>query len=343
LALLLDHSIHRASEYRSKSIQRRSAILALPIMVLWSGLMPHLVYVENVFASSSDVTTPPNFNIVAVGDFDCRAETTDTINNIVSRDPELTLALGDFSYEETADCWLKLVNPIDEKMKIVMGNHEVVPASLLNQYMSHFNLTKQYYSFDYQNVHFLVMSDYVPDEPISEQYNFVIGDLKNASRDRNIDWIIVSHHVQEYASTKNYLLKTPNDWIRTYHPLFERYNVDLVLQGHQHNYQRTFPIAYNYYEPLYPVILDNNSKSYYRTPEGPIFATVGTGGAHLHYPIGKAPYTHTLYVGHGVLNIDVINDQAQGVEEDDQQRTTILGAKFYANDGPNIDEFIIEK
>ena len=46
-------------------------------------------------------------------------------------------------------------------MKIAIGNHEVEEESKLTQYMEHFGLSNQYYSFDYQNVHFTVMSDNV--------------------------------------------------------------------------------------------------------------------------------------------------------------------------------------
>jgi len=28
------------------------------------------------------------------------------------------------------------------------------------------------------------------------------------------------------------------------HPLFQKYGVDLVLYGHNHYYQRTYPLAY---------------------------------------------------------------------------------------------------
>ena len=41
-----------------------------------------------------------------------------------------------------------------------------------------FNLTKQYYSFDYGNVHFLAMSSEVPFDKDSKQYSFVSEDLK---------------------------------------------------------------------------------------------------------------------------------------------------------------------
>jgi hypothetical protein len=57
-------------------------------------------------------------------------------------------------------------------MKIAIGNHEVEEESKLTQYMEHFGLSNQYYSFDYQNVHFIVTSDYISDEIGSEQYIF---------------------------------------------------------------------------------------------------------------------------------------------------------------------------
>jgi hypothetical protein len=64
------------------------------------------------------------FNIAAVGDFDCNGDAEDTVDNIIEQDPELVLALGDFSYSGDADCWLELIEPIADKIKIVIGNHE---------------------------------------------------------------------------------------------------------------------------------------------------------------------------------------------------------------------------
>src|ERR687896_463491 len=182
------------------------------------------------------------FNFAAAGDLGCTPQTINTVNNILDKNPELIVGLGDYSYEDTADCWLEIVQPIDDKMKIAIGNHEVEMESKFAQYIEHYNLTSQYYSFDYQNVHFTVMSDYVPDEIGSEQYTFVQNDLAKAAANPNIDWIVISHHSQKYASTQNYDIPEEREWNNIYHPLFEQYNVDLVLQGHQHNYQRTYPI-----------------------------------------------------------------------------------------------------
>src|SRR5688500_15755353 len=80
------------------------------------------------------------FNFVAVGDWDCTGETEDTVENIIDQDPELVLALGDLSYNGKAKCWLDLIEPIAEKTKIIIGNHEDDSSKLRKDYMNHFGL-----------------------------------------------------------------------------------------------------------------------------------------------------------------------------------------------------------
>jgi 3',5'-cyclic AMP phosphodiesterase CpdA len=208
--------------------------------------------------------------------------------------------------------------------------------------MEYFGLSNQYYSFDYQNVHFTVMSDYVSDEIGSEQYIFVQNDLAKAAADPNIDWIVIVHHDQQYASTAHKLLSRANKWKEAYHPLFEQYNVDLVLQGHHHSYQRTFPIKFNsgtpIGTPLDAIITDKNESNNYTNPEGQIFITVGTGGASLFPFKGKPPYMASQYKGYGFLNVDIINSN------NNNGQTKLVGT-FYANDdgGEIIDQFAITK
>jgi hypothetical protein len=147
----------------------------------------------------------------------------------------------------------------------------------------------------------------------------------------------IVHHDQQYASTAHKLLSRANKWKEAYHPLFEQYNVDLVLQGHQHNYQRTYPIKYNIYTPINPIITDRNRNTY-TNPEGQIFATVGTGGAFLQHLNGnKAPYLTTAQDEvYGFLNVDITNNNNDG--------TTTLVSTFYSNDGGEMtDQFTIAK
>jgi hypothetical protein len=46
------------------------------------------------------------------------------------------LALGDLSYDSGAKCWLKIIKPIAEKTKIVIGNHEADSSKKLRLYES---------------------------------------------------------------------------------------------------------------------------------------------------------------------------------------------------------------
>ena len=128
-----------------------------------------------------------------------------------------------------------------------MGNHdsgdEGDPTLLQAQYKNHFGLSNTYYSFDYHNVHFIAMDSNLPYTIDSPQYSFVKRDLISTSQNPNIKWIIVYFHHPMYTSPT----KHPSDILlrNIYHPLFDQYGVDLVLQGHNHNYQRSYPMTYN--------------------------------------------------------------------------------------------------
>jgi Calcineurin-like phosphoesterase len=214
------------------------------------------------------------FNIVAAGDYDCNGDAEDTVENIIDQDPEIVLALGDFSYSGGADCWLDLIEPIADKTKIVFGNHEDHSEE---DYMDFFGLKEQYYSFNYKNVHFLALSTETDYDDDSEQYQFAIRDLEKYSKDPFIDWIIVFYHRHIYGSGSG--LPEETDFRESYHPLFDKYKVDLALQGHLHFYERTYPISFNDDDDDEPLLLDNNP-NFYKNPKGLIFVTVGTGGAH---------------------------------------------------------------
>jgi predicted MPP superfamily phosphohydrolase len=316
------------------------SLLMIAVMVIISSTIIEGIATEDhsVYASPSPPSTATlsNFNFAAVGDTNCNSITENIVENIQAKTPELVLGLGDYIYnDDEADCWLEIVEPIDDKIKIAIGNHET--GAILTELMEHYGLTDQYYSFDYQNVHFTVMSDYVSDEIGSEQHDFVQNDLAKAAADPNIDWIVVSHHSQKYAATQNYDIPEEREWNNIYHPLFEQYNVDLVLQGHQHNYQRTYPISYNSDTPMNPIVTDRNRNTY-TNPEGQIFLTVGTGGASLHSLNGnKAPYTVTAQDEvYGFLNVDVTGSN-------NNVGTTMLVGTFYSNDGTVKDKFTITK
>ena len=160
-----------------------------------------------------------DFNFAAAGDWACTSKAKDTVENIIDQNPELVLALGDLSYDSSAKCWLKIIKPIAEKTKIAFGNHESESSKKLD-YMKFFHLEKQYYSFNYQNVHFLALSTEIPYDEGSKQYKFAEKDLEQYSKDPSIDWIIVFYHRQAYSSGGG--MPDETGFRKAYHPLFDK-------------------------------------------------------------------------------------------------------------------------
>jgi len=51
-------------------------------------------------------------------------------------------SLGDTSYRNEINCWEDIVKPISDKMKVIIGNHDVMSPDLLNQHMEAFGLDR---------------------------------------------------------------------------------------------------------------------------------------------------------------------------------------------------------
>lgn len=315
---------------KTNNLSNRNNSSAKLLLMSLSLIAFLLLFISNY---NSDVFA---FSIAAVGDWGCNSNTDNTVKKILSAKSDLVLGLGDYSYKPSADCWLNKVKPLYQdksgEMKISIGNHEDTPKEDLNKYLSSFGMNKQYYSFAVKNVHFLVMSTEIPYKSGSPQYKFVVNDLSKASTNKNVDWIVVLFHRIMYTSPTSCSSCPGISDLRTaYHPLFDKYGVDLVLQGHAHNYQRTFPLNYNQKDSSKPVVI-NKDFAKYTDPNGPIFAIIGTGGESVHALKSKSSFIASQSdkrFGH--LDIDISKSGT----------TKILNGKFIANDGKIMDQFQI--
>jgi predicted MPP superfamily phosphohydrolase len=285
-----------------------------------------------------------DFNFALVGDWGCTKNTEKTVDSIKNHYPELVFNLGDTSYEKDMNCWIDIVKPISDRMKAVIGNHDVMSPILLEQHMKKFGLDKPYYSFDYNNIHFLMLSSessYIPgldpdfsDLENTEQYRFVENDLSNASNNLAIKWIIVMSHRQFYSSLcgDHDSCEPIKKYREAYHPLFEKYGVDLLYSGHAHNYQRTYPLFYNDVNSSDPIIEEKGKIEYNTSSKGMSQIIVGTGGIDFDNFSNQEPFVVYQQDSHyGFLNIDVID-----------QGNVLLG-RYYTNNGDVLDEFKIVK
>ena len=271
-----------------------------------------------VYGQDSSITnnlkTSKNFNFAVASDWGCDEDAQKTADNIQSKNPELVIAGGDLSYKGTGTCWTDIIAPFESKTIVSMGDHEYHDTDggktgVVNDYLKPLGIKNSYYSFNLHNAHFIAIDPYVDYSPNSGQYKFVVNDLKNAYNNPNIDWILVIEHIPLYTSPSKHPADTTIRDI--FHPLFDKYNVDLVFSGDNHNYQRTYPLTYNTADSSNPIISKKDSNNYKDDKSGVIYIITGTAGR-SHYDITqKAPFVakqdDTQF---GFLNIDIRGDQA---------------------------------
>ena len=134
-----------------------------------------------------------------------------------------------------------------------VGNHEEDE----NAYWQHFKVehtndhktTGAYYSYDYGNVHFVVLdTNKVNDDATSyvddEQLEWLKEDLQKAN-DNGAEWIIVNMHKGLYTvgeHSDNEKFAGEDGARKRVGQVFEEYRVDLVIQGHDHCPSATYPL-----------------------------------------------------------------------------------------------------
>jgi hypothetical protein len=272
-------------------------------------------------------------HIVAAGDWHCTPDAAKAISVAKSLNPQLILGLGDYSSTETDDCWVNLSKPINSITQIAIGNHDNEYDGLATSYLNHYGLTKQFYSYDIKNVHVLTMATEEDFKVGSEQYNFVVNDLRKSASNPDIKWIVATMHTPFYTSPNECSAagcEGDEELRDIYHPLFDKYGVDIVLQAHVRNYERSFPLVFNQESSSKPTIT-STSKQEYKNPNGVVFAIVGTGGGELKHGLnGQAAYmAYQQDTDFGVLDLHFSDNK--------------LDAKFVNNDGATMDQFSIDK
>ena len=137
--------------------------------------------------------------------------------------------------------------------------------------------------------------------------------LQTASNDTTIDWIVVQMHQTALSSSHDNGsdLGIRQAWL----PLFDQYQVDLVLCGHDHDYERSFPVrGFNHnqgtglsgtgtgflragqtgVETLQPnPVVTNPAQTTFDTSQGTVHLVLGGGGTN------KPDNTYDLYIPPG--------------------------------------------
>jgi 3',5'-cyclic AMP phosphodiesterase CpdA len=234
-------------------------------------------------------TTRPSFSRISVrigvvADMGVSGEAQQVVNLLKEEDFDLILLAGDISYANGDDgsrwdTFFRMIEPsaASTAWMTAMGNHEGSidhdGAPYLNRYVLPNN--ELWYSFDYGPLHIIsVNTEYTSDEA---QRNWLTNDLARANGNRNnVPWIIIVGHKPMYSSNTNHgsYLTARTRW----ESLFKQYGVDLCLWGHDHSYERTYPVN----NEVPSSSLSGGKSEPYISPSDPIHVVSGMSGARLY-------------------------------------------------------------
>ncbi len=250
----------------------------------------------------------------------------------------------------------------------VPGNHEYYETATgqVDKKINYFNVisvptkgelgglpsnTKEYYSFNYGSIHFVALDSYGLDEgkyrlydPQSKQYQWLINDLE-ANKGKSL-WTIITFHHPPYTK-RSHDSDGELDLVAFREglvPIFDKYKVDLVLNGHSHSYERSHLMkghigkSFTFNDYIHPTQWANgkyekkaDSRPYINKDEGTIYCVVGSAGR-LDWNGDPNPHPSSVYsnISIGGSLLFTINDNR-------------LDARWVAADGVIRDNFTVFK
>ena len=214
-----------------------------------------------------------DWKMAIAGDWGC-GSTTNTIVNLC-KTYDFTLGVGDNAYA-SAKCWTDAFAKLKPNFNSAYGNHEYSESGGVAPYKSFFGHNLTYFSFNFENVHILVLDSNINMDAGSAQHNFATSDLTAANANSAIDWIFVSMHHPWFGSSSSHSYNNGNE-VQAFHSLFTSHKVAFVFTGHNHNWQRTYKVAYNAGGPTNPTVIDSTSP-FVNDTTGLIHVVTGTGG-----------------------------------------------------------------
>lgn len=192
---------------------------------------------------------------------------------------DFAINTGDFVYhyrkERPWNKWFDAVELFSPRVAFMSahGNHEHYCEAYLNRFI--FPGDGLTYSFRVGNTAFICLDTGFNDdqqyELVRSQSDWLAGELARAADD--CDWTVVFLHRPPYASAVHY---NQEDLIEVWVPLFDEYGVDLVIGGHVHYYERSYPMKGG--------SVTDTSTDFYAFPDGTIYLTSGGTGAPLATP-----------------------------------------------------------
>ena len=227
-----------------------------------TGLSANTVYQYKIYTNGTDITpggsidvrtaksaSSTSFRFAALGDSGTGTQNQiDVAERLLQVQPDLAVHTGDIIYNTSTYTHFeeRYFQIYGEFIKSVWfapspGNHDTdynSGQSYVDVFINPENGAsdpierEMYYSFDYANAHFSVVTPEVTFSSSSDQYQWLENDLANTNK----FWKFVVFHEPPYYtdSSQNFRKKGASALV----PLFQQQEVDIVLSGDVHLYER---------------------------------------------------------------------------------------------------------
>lgn len=278
--------------------------------------------------------------------------------------PSFHVIAGDLAYAEGNqfiwDEWFNMISPMASSIPWMptIGNHEIEAQVArgatgskdswgrwgYDPYRHRFDLPDNgfadlyncFYSFRFNGVHFVCIDNNDVNAQIKpnigytsgRQHAWVSAELARARLDPEVDFIVVTMHQCAFSSSSKH--GSDAGVRKAWFDLFARHSVDLVLQGHDHVYERSHAMRGD------RIVGRGENGPIYRSDVGTIYVTAGNGGA-LQEPFNAQQpewSAHRTPFKIGTVKVEVDPDGPGGMAR------MILG-EYWALDGSPIEEGIV--
>lgn len=216
------------------------------------------------------------------------------------------------------DALFHAAEPVWSRIPVVptIGNHEYMRGMIPQLYLDHFDLPRNgpetvppehAYSLKYANALFVILD---ANRPPATQREWLESQLAGS----DATWKFAVYHQPAYSSTP----KRDNPKIREqWSDLFERYHVDMVFQGHDHAYLRTYPMK---------------NGQIMKSPDEGVIYVVACSGSKFY---DQESHDYTAAGFEKTATCQVIDIQTEGGDK--------LTYRAYDSDGNVRDEVVIDK
>jgi len=206
------------------------------------------------------------------------------VDEIIKTKPAIVFHTGDLVEDGLIPGqWAAFNEIISDLIKIAefypaLGNHENNSPLYFDNFILPNN--ERWYSVEKDNLHFIVLDSNSDCSIGSEQYLWLEDDLQYINE--NIKFVIAIFHHPPFSTGRH--AEDEKGLRQTIIPLFEQYGVDIVFNGHDHDYERSL------YNNIYYIV-------------------TGGGGAPLYDQARASPYSQLFIQAYHFCKLFIINNQ----------------------------------